>query len=51
MARRLLIMDLEGALNAELSRLAFLAGLAARRITAKRSWWSQAIALLKKTVR
>jgi hypothetical protein len=44
-------MDIESALNAELSRLVVLADVAARRIAAKRPWWRGAVAFLRKVVR
>ena len=44
-------MDIDRALTAELSRLVMLAGVAARRIAAKRPWWIGAVAFLRKAVR
>jgi hypothetical protein len=44
-------MEVEKVLNAELSRLVFLADVAARRIVAKRSWWRGAVDVVRKVVR
>jgi len=41
-------MELEHALDAELSRLAFVADAAAREIAANRPWWVAAVAFLRK---
>lgn len=45
------MMDLERALTAELSRLAFLAEVAARRLASRPPWWIGALAFLRKAVR
>ena len=47
----LAVMEVEKVLNAELSRLVFLADVAARRIVAKRSWWRGAVDVVRKVVR
>ncbi len=44
-------MEFEKVLAAELGRLVVLADQAARRIAAKRPWWSGAVAFLRKAVR
>jgi len=41
-------MELDSALNAELSRLMATADAAAREIAANRPWWVAAIAFLRK---
>ena len=43
-------MELERALDAELSRLAFVADAAAREIAANRPWWVAAIAYFRTVV-